>query len=71
MIEFVVAVDSKDKWVKVTMGLEEPAFAHVTSMKEDALFVKLALADHPTCGHCHLELPRDMRLEVRPPLRRK
>lgn len=62
----IAARDAIGLWVEVKMGEEEPAYAHVTSTKEpDTLFVRLSLADHPTCGHCHLEIPQRTMLNAR------
>lgn len=62
----IAARDSLGLWVEVKMGEEDPAFAHVTATKEpDTLFVNLSLADHPTCGHVHLELPQRKMLKAR------
>lgn len=62
----VPARDSAGLWVEVKMGEEDPAYAYVSSTKEpDTLFVNLSLADHPTCGHCHLEIPQRTMLKAR------
>lgn len=64
--EQIAARDSVGLWVQVKMGEEDPAYAHVTTTKEtDTLFSLLTLADHPTCGHCRIELPQQMMLPAR------
>lgn len=64
--EQVAARDSLGLWVEVKMSEEDPAYAQVTATKEpDNLFVTLSLADHPTCGHVHLEIPQQTMLPAR------
>lgn len=62
----IAARNAMGLWVEVKMGEEEPAYAYVSSTKEpDTLFVRLSLADHPTCGHCTKELPQRTMLKAR------
>jgi hypothetical protein len=51
--EWVAIENASGQWVKVTdISLEPAAWARIGRVEElDGLFVKVAIADHPTCGN--------------------